>query len=81
MFDYSHLYASLSFPNFPVKIFFLVELSIIQLNTSSIYDFIISNVSTEWMAAGANLATTLATFLGFSYLMLYYIYFVISKIS
>lgn len=33
---------------------------------------IISNVSTEWMAAGANLATTLATFLGFSYLMLYY---------
>lgn len=33
---------------------------------------ILSNVSTEWMAAGANLATTLATFLGFSYLMLYY---------
>ncbi|MBP3800645.1 MAG: polysaccharide biosynthesis protein [Clostridia bacterium] len=31
-----------------------------------------SNVSTEWMAAGANLATTLATFLGFSYLYLYY---------
>ena len=33
---------------------------------------ILSNVSTEWMAAGANLATTLATFLGFSYLFLYY---------
>ena len=33
---------------------------------------ILSNVSTEWMAAGANLATTLATFLGFSYLVLYY---------
>ena len=33
---------------------------------------IISNVSTEWMAAGSNLATTLATFLGFSYLFLYY---------
>ncbi len=32
----------------------------------------LSNVSTEWMAAGANLATTLATFLGFSYLYLYY---------
>lgn len=31
-----------------------------------------SNISTEWMAAGANLATTLATFLGFSYLYLYY---------
>lgn len=33
---------------------------------------VLSNVSTEWMAAGANLATTLATFLGFSYLLLYY---------
>lgn len=33
---------------------------------------ILSNVSTEWMAAGANLATTTATFLGFSYLFLYY---------
>ena len=33
---------------------------------------ILSNVSTEWMAAGANLATTLATFLGFGYLFLYY---------
>ena len=33
---------------------------------------ILSHVSTEWMAAGANLATTLATFLGFSYLVLYY---------
>lgn len=33
---------------------------------------ILSNVSTQWMAAGANLATTLATFLGFAYLMLYY---------
>lgn len=33
---------------------------------------IISNVSTEWMAAGANLATTTATFLGFSYLFLYF---------
>lgn len=33
---------------------------------------ILSNISTEWMAAGANLATTLATFLGFSYLFLYY---------
>ena len=33
---------------------------------------ILSNVSTEWMAAGANLATTLATFLGFNYLFLYY---------
>ena len=32
----------------------------------------LSNVSTEWMAAGANLATTLATFLGFGYLHLYY---------
>lgn len=33
---------------------------------------IISNVSTEWMAAGANLATTLATFIGFGYMYLYY---------
>ena len=33
---------------------------------------ILSNVSTEWMAAGANLASALATFLGFSYLFLYY---------
>ena len=33
---------------------------------------ILSNASTEWMAAGANLATTLATFLGFSYLFMYY---------
>ena len=33
---------------------------------------ILSNVSTEWMAAGANLATTTATFLGFSYLFLYF---------
>ena len=32
----------------------------------------LSNVSTQWMAAGANLATTLATFLGFGYLNLYY---------
>ena len=33
---------------------------------------IISNVSTEWMAAGATVATTLATFAGFGYLYLYY---------
>ena len=33
---------------------------------------VFSNVSTEWMAAGANLATTLATFLGFGYLYLYF---------
>lgn len=33
---------------------------------------IISNVSTEWMAAGATLATTIATFAGFGYLYLYY---------
>lgn len=33
---------------------------------------IVSNVSTEWMAAGATLATTLATFTGFGYLYLYY---------
>ena len=33
---------------------------------------IISHVSTEWMAAGANLATALSTFLGFGYLYLYY---------
>ena len=33
---------------------------------------IISNVSTEWMAGGATLATTLATFAGFGYLYLYY---------
>lgn len=33
---------------------------------------VLSNVSTEWMAAGANLATTLATFLGFGYLYLFY---------
>lgn len=33
---------------------------------------IISNVSTEWMAGGATLATTLATFAGFSYLYMYY---------
>lgn len=33
---------------------------------------ILSNVSTQWMAAGANLATTLATFLGFGYLVMYY---------
>ena len=31
---------------------------------------IISNVSTEWMAAGATVATTLATFAGFGYLFL-----------
>lgn len=33
---------------------------------------ILSNASTEWMAAGATLATTLATFVGFGYLYLYY---------
>jgi len=33
---------------------------------------IISNVSTQWMAGGATLATTLATFAGFGYLYLYY---------
>lgn len=33
---------------------------------------IISNVSTEWMAAGATVATTLATFAGFGYLYMYY---------
>ncbi len=33
---------------------------------------IISNVSTMWMAGGATLATTLATFAGFGYLYLYY---------
>lgn len=33
---------------------------------------IISNVSTEWMAGGATLATTLATFVGFGYLYLFY---------
>ncbi len=33
---------------------------------------IISNVSTKWMAGGATLATTLATFAGFGYLYLYY---------
>ncbi len=33
---------------------------------------IISNVSTKWMAGGATLATTLATFSGFAYLYLYY---------
>lgn len=33
---------------------------------------IISHVSTQWMAAGANLATTLATFIGFAYMYLYY---------
>ena len=33
---------------------------------------VLSNVSTEWMAAGANLATTLATFLGFGYLYLFF---------
>lgn len=33
---------------------------------------IISGVSTEWMAGGATLATTLATFIGFGYLYLYY---------
>lgn len=33
---------------------------------------IISNVSTEWMAAGATLATTLATMSGFAYLYLFY---------
>lgn len=33
---------------------------------------IISNVSTEWMAAGATLATTIATFAGFGYLYMYY---------
>lgn len=33
---------------------------------------IISNVSTEWMAGGATLATTLATMSGFGYLYLYY---------
>ena len=33
---------------------------------------IISGTSTELMAAGANLATTAATFLGFAYLFLYY---------
>lgn len=33
---------------------------------------ILSHSSTEWMAGGATLATTLATFSGFSYLYLYY---------
>ena len=33
---------------------------------------IISGVSTEWMAAGATLATTLATFAGFGYLYMYF---------
>ncbi|MCI8470225.1 MAG: polysaccharide biosynthesis protein [Clostridia bacterium] len=33
---------------------------------------IISRQSTEWMAGGATLATTLATFAGFGYLYLYY---------
>ena len=33
---------------------------------------IISNCSTQWMAGGATLATTLATFSGFGYLYLYY---------
>lgn len=33
---------------------------------------IASNVSTEWMAAGATLATTLATLTGLGYLVLYY---------
>lgn len=33
---------------------------------------IMSNVSTVWMAGGATLATTLATFTGFSYLYLFY---------
>ena len=33
---------------------------------------IISKASTEWMAGGATLATTLATFAGFGYLYLYY---------
>lgn len=33
---------------------------------------IISNASTEWMAGGATLATTLATFAGFGYLYLFY---------
>ena len=33
---------------------------------------IASNVSTEWMAGGATLATTLATMAGFGYLYLYY---------
>ncbi len=33
---------------------------------------IISNVSTQWMAGGATLATTLATFAGFGYLYLFY---------
>ena len=33
---------------------------------------IISHVSTEWMAGGATLATTIATFSGFAYLYLFY---------
>lgn len=33
---------------------------------------ILSNTSTELMAAGANIATTAATFLGFGYMFLYY---------
>ena len=33
---------------------------------------IISNASTEWMAGGATLATTLATFAGFGYLYMFY---------
>lgn len=33
---------------------------------------IMSNASTEWMAGGATLATTLATFAGFGYLYLFY---------
>ena len=36
------------------------------------FNAIISNVSTEWMAGGATLATTLATMAGFGYLYLYY---------
>ena len=33
---------------------------------------IVSNISTEWMAGGATLATTLATMAGFGYLYLFY---------
>ena len=40
---------------------------------------IISNTSTVWMAGGATLATTLATFVGFGYLYLFYKYHFLQK--
>lgn len=51
-----------------IEQFFKTAFTILLVELIAIY----TNTSTKFMAAGANLATTLATFSSFSYLMLYY---------